>query len=267
MRNKRRLSVAFFFLALLVLVFAAGLGASSVSDKIALAAPRIDDEDLITLLSLGLGGRDLAAAAWETMNPSEKQALRDQASLITSMAQAAEQDGLLASPDVELSIRWGRNTFLADAWEKKTVAEIDLSDTAVRAFYEDNLQRYADSGAVRYRQVTYPLNQRETAVNAKNRLRKSSKSSLAKLKECVTVNWIEYDALTPVLAGALRDAPLRKVMGPIEVPKGHMLYEVLERRKEGPTPFERCKGRVKNDLVQIAIKEKLEKLENLEKMP
>jgi hypothetical protein len=256
-RSNRRLGAGFFSLALLSALLAVGWW--EASKGAALAAQQCDDEDAVTLLGLSLGGQDLAVAAWSAMNPSEKQVLRDQAALIDSMARAAEQEGLLASPDVGRALRWGKNAFLADAWEKKTRAEVDLSDAAARVFYETNLQRYTDSGAVRYRQVTYPSGQKKAAANVKKRLRKAS---LGSLKECVTVNWIQYDLLTPALAGVLRGAPLGKVMGPVEVPQGHMLYEVLERRKEGPTPFEKCKDRVKSDLIQIAIKEKLERLEN-----
>ncbi|MDR1620950.1 MAG: peptidyl-prolyl cis-trans isomerase [Synergistaceae bacterium] len=268
-RSSRRLPAAFFALVLVFLAFALGgeeffiSSLFSLERGAALAAQGtggIEDEDAVTLLNLSLGGQDLAVTAWAAMNPSEKQALRDQAALIDSMARAAEREGFLASPDVERAVRWGKNAFLADAWEKKTRGEIDISDAAVRAFYEANLQRYAESGAVRYRRATYPSGQKKAAANVKKRLRKASLDSL---KECVTVDWTEYDALPPALAGALRGAPLREVMGPVEVPGGHVLYEVLERREEGPAPFEQCKGRVKNDLVQIAIKEKLEKLEQL----
>ena len=266
-RNKR----AFFFLLALsafsasaLFLFVSPRAEFPAAVGTAGAAQRIDDEDAIALLSLGLGGRDVAAVAWLAMNPSEKQILRDQAARIDSMAQAAEQEGLLASPDVERAVRWGKNAFLADVWEKKVTAEADLSDEAARAFYEANLQRYTDSAAVRYRQVTYASGQKKAAARVKKRLRKAS---LDTLKECVTVNWTDYDALPPALASGLRSAPLGVVTGPAEVPGGHVLYEVLERRKEGPTPFEKCKDRVKSDLIQIAIKEKLEKLEKLEELP
>jgi hypothetical protein len=265
-RNKRPLGIAFFAVLILSAALYRGFpGETGVPapDVPTAAAPvyRIDDEDAVTLLSLGLGGQDVAAAAWSAMNASEKQALRDQAALIESMAQAAEQEGLLASPDVERAVRWGRNAYLADAWEKKTAAEADLSDSAARVFYEANLQRYLESAAVRYRQVTYSSGQKKAAASAKKRLRKASLDSL---KECVTVDWVKYDALPPVLAGALRSAPLLQVMGPLEVPGGHVLYQVLERRKEEPAPFEKCKDQIKSDLVKIAIKEKLE---NLKKLP
>lgn len=39
----------------------------------ALAAPQVSDEDLMALLALSLGGRDVAAVAWANMNLSEKQ--------------------------------------------------------------------------------------------------------------------------------------------------------------------------------------------------
>jgi hypothetical protein len=264
-RNNRHIESALLLLLALGAISALAFFVSVSPQRefpvgIAGAAQWIDDEDAVALLSLGLGGRDMAAVAWSAMNPSEKQALRDQAALIDSMAQAAEREGLLASPDVERAVRWGKNAFLADAWEKKVTTETDLSDEAVRAFYETNLQRYNVPGAVRYRHVTYPSGQKKAAEGAKKSLRKAS---LDTLKGCVTVDWTEYDVLPPALAGALGSAPLGKVMGPVEVPGGHVLYEVLERRKEEPTLFEKCRDQVKSDLIQIAIKEKLESLEKL----
>jgi hypothetical protein len=37
-----------------------------------------------------------------------------------------------------------------------------------------------------------------------------------------------------------------------------VLYEVLERREEGPASFEECADHVREDLIQISIKEKLQ---------
>jgi hypothetical protein len=179
------------------------------------------------------------------------------------MARAAERDGLLASPDVKLAVRWGTRSLLAELGEEKVSAEVDRSEAALRSFYDANRQRYFDEGAARYRQVTYPPGQEKAASSAKKRLRGAS---LDQLKDAVTVDWILYDRLVPALAEGLRSAPLHKVMGPIRVPAGHMLYEVLDRRDAGPTPFERCRVRVENDMVRLAIKEKLEKLEKFEQL-
>jgi hypothetical protein len=230
------------------------------------AGLHVGDEDAITFLALGLGGRDLALAAWSNMNLSEKQTLRDQAALVASMAQAAERDGFLASSDVELAVRWGTRSLLAELWEEKVIGEVDRSEAALRSFYDANLQRYFDEGAVRYRQVTYPPGQEKAAASAKERLRGTS---LAQLKDSVAVDWILYDKLVPALAEGLRSAPLHEIMGPVRVPAGHMLYEVLDRRDAGPIPFEKCRMRVEGDMVRLTIKEKigtsgtLEKLEDL----
>jgi len=108
-------------------------------------SPVVDD-DVIALLSLNLGGRDVAVAAWANMNPFEKQTLRDQAVRIAAMAQAAERDGLPSHPDVARALRWGISSFLADAWERKVVSETDLSEDAARSFYEANRQVYVNEG-------------------------------------------------------------------------------------------------------------------------
>jgi len=107
-------------------------------------APVVSDDDLISLLSLSLGGRDMAVVVWSNMNLSEKQTLRDQAARIAVMAQSAERDGLLSHPDIAGALRWGVSSFLADAWEKKIVSEMDLSEDAIRSFYEANRQWYMD---------------------------------------------------------------------------------------------------------------------------
>jgi len=110
------------------------------------ASPVVDDDDVITLLSLDLGGRDVAVAAWANMNQFEKQTLRDQAVRIAAMARAAERDGLPSHSDVARALRWGISSFLADAWEKKIASETDLSENAARSFYEANRKMYMDEG-------------------------------------------------------------------------------------------------------------------------
>jgi len=106
----------------------------------------IADDDVIALLGLSLGGRDVAVATWSNMNPFEKQTLRDQAARIAAMARGAERDGLPSHPDVARSLRWGISSFLAEAWEKKISSETDLSESAARSFYEANRQMYMDEG-------------------------------------------------------------------------------------------------------------------------
>ena len=219
------------------------------------AAQQIVDEDLIALLALSLGGRDLAAVSWSNMSPSEKQTFRDQAERIAIMARRAEREGISTSPDVALAVKWGTDSLLAEAWEKKIIAETDLSDDAVRSFYQANIGKYLQPEAVRYRQATYPLTQKEVALRVKKQLQTAS---LSRLKNCIDVGWVEYEKLSPALAKALRDAPIQNTMGPLETPRGYVLYEVLERRAKGPLPLEKCKNRVREDLIQTAIKNRLQ---------
>ncbi|MCL2010785.1 MAG: hypothetical protein FWG71_09635 [Synergistaceae bacterium] len=220
-------------------------------------AVSVSDDDALALLSLNLGGRDVAVATWSIMNPSEKQTLRDQAVRIVTMAQGAELDGLSSSPDVARALRWGTSSFLADAWEKKIVSETDLSESAMRSFHEANRQWYMDSGSIRYRKSVYPASQRNVASRVKNELQKAP---LSRLSNSVTVDWTEYDSIPQPLSDALRLAPVDVVMGPLETPEGHVLYEVLERRGESLLPFEKCRPRVREDMVRAAVMERLKKL-------
>jgi hypothetical protein len=248
MQNKVRLASCL----LAVLLVALSSTTCRASDPASSAG--VDEDDVIALLSLSLGGQDVASVAWSKMSPSEKQTLRDQAQQIALMAQAAEWSGVLASPDVALAVRWGVNTLLAAVWEEKVISETDLSEKTLRSFYEANHQRYLDSGAVRYQQAVYPLTQKDVALRVKSQLKQAS---LSRLKNCVTLGWTDYGKVDPALAAELRRSPLSTVMGPVETGKGHVLYEVLERRGESPASFEECKNRVKEDLIQISIKEKL----------
>ena len=145
----KKLFLAALFIVGVPLVSASPAGASSLLELFVPAAAKasampVADDDLITLLSLSLGGRDVAIAAWSSMNLHERQALRDQAARITIMAQSAERDGLLSDPEITRALRWGLSSFLADAWEKKIASEIDFSEEAVRAFYETHRQWYTN---------------------------------------------------------------------------------------------------------------------------
>ena len=140
-RSKAALGFSGVLLAALLLMTASqAWGAFRAPGMVA-----VDDDDVIALLGLGLGGRDVAVVAWSNMNLSEKQILRDQAVRIAIMAQGAELDGILESPDVMRALRWGVSSFLADAWEKKIASETDLSESAASSFYEAHRQWYVDS--------------------------------------------------------------------------------------------------------------------------
>jgi len=192
------------------------------------------------------------------MSLSEKQKLRDQATRIAVMARGAEREGLALSSDVERALQWGISSFLADAWEKKISSEIDLSENAARAFYEANRQRYMDVGAVRYRKVVYPASQKEAALRVKDQIQKAP---LSRQRNSVTVNWTGYESIAHPLGEALQVAPVGVVMGPIETTEGHVLYEVLERRGGEQLTFEKCRPRVREDMVRAAIMDRLEKLD------
>ena len=137
-----------FFLSGVFSVSTPYAGASPVDTSLTeLSPPRmptVDYDDILSLLSLSLGGRDVAVAAWASMNPFERQKLRDQAMWIARLAQNAEHDGILSCPYVARTLRWGASVFLADAWENQILSEMDLSDEAVRSFYEANSQWYVN---------------------------------------------------------------------------------------------------------------------------
>jgi len=149
--NRSWLGLIGVFLTVLFLVGAFFVGSPSVAASHfnllapqVLAVPIVDDDDLIALLSLSLGGRDVAVVAWSGMNLFERQALRDQAIRITTMAQSAERDGILSCPDVARTLRWGTASFLAEAWEGRILSELNLTEEAARSFYEANRQWYMD---------------------------------------------------------------------------------------------------------------------------
>ena len=135
-----------FLLTILLVIAASPAITFSAGTLLPSAQPVVDDDDVIALLGLSIGGRDVAVAAWSNMNLSEKQTLRDHAARIALMAQGAERDGLLSDPDVARALRWGMSSFLADAWEKKVASETDLSEEAARSFHANNRQWYMDSG-------------------------------------------------------------------------------------------------------------------------
>jgi hypothetical protein len=214
----------------------------------------IDEEDLLTLLSLSLGGRDLAVAAWVNMTPFDRQLLRGRAFRLSRAAEAARQDSVLTAA-TERALKWGTVSLLTDAWEKKTLAEIDLSEAKLRAFYDADASSFSRPAAVRFRQAVYPLEQKNAALRVKKQL---GKARLDRLKNSAAVGWIEYGKLAPALAEALWKAPLGKVLGPVETPAGQVLYEVLERREEGPEPFSECKNRVRESLIRFELDRRLE---------
>lgn len=212
----------------------------------------ITDGDLLVLLAQQLGGRDLAVPVFDGMSEEEKRNLRSQAARISAMAQVAEREGISQDPEVALALKWGTRTLLAEAWKKRVLDSADSTEKDLRAFYEAHLERYVGPSVVRYRQVLYPSD--EAARRARGRL---GKNTLDGVENRVDVDWIEYDKLVPELAAALREASLGTVVGPVKTPKGYMLCEVLERQNGVVLPFERVRGRVREDFTRSLIEGRL----------
>jgi hypothetical protein len=207
---------------------------------------RITDDDLITLLSLSLGGRDVASAAWESMDGGERMKLLEEAVRITQMAAAARRQGLADRPDVAGAIRWGTNSLLADALEREISAAIKVSDFELRRFYENNISRYFVKSGVRC--VTVVFENKDDAVN----VRKSGES-LVSIGGYSERDWTDYEKMPRQLAELLRAAKPGTVVGPIRSGSGYVLYEAVEKRAGGLVPFEECMDKVRKDYINREI--------------
>lgn len=260
----RRTGAARFLIAAPALAAVFFASAPAAFDSPALPDAAVTDEDVITLLSLELGGKDIAGIAWENMNPFEMQSARDRAALIASMADAARRCGIDGAPEVERAVRWGTNVLLAEEWKKKTVASIDFSEEAVDAFYRANIDRYRQSEAVFCRKAYWPAKGKKAVANAKARAAaaQAEKTPLSRLENVLPEEWIPLDDLTPEVAKILREAPLDSVVGPVEISGGVMLFEVLNRRgmqpvPSGSVPEHTVLEQIKEDMIRTAVKEGL----------
>lgn len=203
--------------------------------------------------------------ALKDMPPQQREALVKQGaydSLVENIAlgevlyQKALAENLQDDPEVALALALGAREQLASAWLRKAI-EGRVSDDAVRAYYDENADRFAQpevkashilvEGADEAAVVLQRLEAGEDFAALADELSIDSGSPHGEL------GWFERDRMVEPFADAAFAAEVGSTVGPVETRFGFHVIRVEDRREA--TPLEDVRDAIREELRRTAARE------------
>lgn len=233
-----------------------------------IGAESVTADDLLFLLTQKTQGNEaMAGMVVSQMSMEEKKDfLKDLGDLLL-VYQAARSKGLQLSPAVAAKLRWDSVNTLAQAYIEKMASGWDMSEKAIRGYFEANKANYAVKEAVQVRHILV-----ESEAEARSLLlqalagadfgelaAKASKDQ-GSAEKGGDLGWIEKGYTVPAFEEAAFSLRQGSLAGPVQSEYGWHVIQVLGRRPAGEALFEAAKTQVARDLQQSYLEAELGKL-------
>lgn len=214
---------------------------------------------IIAFLSQSLGGdSSVAEIAWKGMDAEGKRKVRESASRILKISEKA---GNKFDLEIQYQVEWFRASLIAELYANEKLNKADLSERALREFYENNKTLYDSGAKVRFRQIVC-ASERD-AKQVMNILSHSMVDFGAVATDVSLdnfsartkgeVGWIPKDKIDPLFAEKLFEAELNRIQPPLKVGDKWVIFEVQERENANFSTFEQLRDIIKADLMNSLI--------------
>lgn len=251
--------------ALKVLILSAFIGTVFCGSAYALSDLMSDRGILILYAQNFEGDLGLATVAWEALSPKERAAFRRDAGRILQINDVAKKTPL--PEDVATSLEWTRARIVAEMWMTQTARETDLSDAALRSFYEANRSRYMHEERVKYARIVCGSESDArllyAQLNAPNalfaNLARDTSLDATSAKAGGDMGWAERSELDEPLADLLFSAPLGTPLMPVRLQDEWIIYQVEAKEPAVDYPYESCIDEVRKDALEQAVLDRLPK--------
>ena len=228
----------------------------------------VSADDLMYLLTQKAGGNEaMAGMVFSGMSVEDKKDfLKDVADLLL-VFQAAQARGIQLSPAVAAKLRWDAVNTMAQAYVEKQAAGWNMSEKAMRSYFEAHNANYAVKEAVHVRHILV-----ESEAEARTLLlsalagadfaelaAKSSKDQ-GSAEKGGDLGWIEKGETVPAFEQAAFSIGKGSFAGPVKSEYGWHVIQVLEKRPSADGVYEAVKSQVARDLQQSYLEEELSRL-------
>jgi len=190
-------------------------------------------------------------------------------SLITRdlLLREALRRGFDRRDEVRARLDQARKAILLEALLREVSANAqDLSDEAIRKYYEENKASFEEGERVRVRHILFK--DEDQAEKTARRAKKGEPfDTLMKEAEAAggttaDLGLIERGAYDKEFEKAAFDAPANSIAGPVKTIYGYHVLQVLEKLPPGLPSFEEVKGKIAEGLREEAQREAFDNLVN-----
>ncbi len=181
------------------------------------------------------------------------------------LSQAARQAGIYDTPDMDRLGRFTRQEWLLETLRKERIrGTLQPSEEAVRQYYDGHPNLFQQEESFWIEELL--LADQEQAQQIKEQLVAGALFEnlvSSSLRPKAADNQARFHfhprqkARNPKLVAAVAAAPLKEIVGPVQVEDGYSVFRVLSREKKGMTPYETSRRRARALLMSELERESL----------
>lgn len=267
---RNRVCVLLLGLSVAVFLCGSALAAEKASFMIKAGGQTATEDDLLFLLSQQTGGNEMMTAlTLAQMDQQSRMSFADQVADMMLLAQAAEAKGLELKPEVARMIRWETAQTLAQAYVDHLMKNCDLSEKAVRAYYQSHPSEFVEPEAVHARHILANSESEANSILLKVLVTgdfpgtaKAMSRDTESGEKGGDLGWVERGQTPKAFEEVLFRLSPGKIGGPVKTEFGWHLIQVVERRPERKLSFKEAFGQARQKLQRAYLNEELAKLRN-----
>lgn len=258
-------------LAICSLVFILGASGAMAADKpvLTVGSSTLDEKEVLNLMATTTGGNEMMVGLMLAQST-----LKDRVDLVNQMAhallfaEAAKRRGLESRPDIAFQIKWQTMQILTQAYFEQNSAKWDMSEKAVKNYYETHKNDFYQAPASHARHI---LSQTEgDALNAALEVYKTKDFAKAaseysrdpnSAKNGGDLGWVEKGMMVAPVEAAIEGASIGSLVGPVKSDYGWHIIEVTERRPGKQLNFEESAEMVVQALQKHYFENELKELQ------
>ena len=258
-------------LAICSLVFILGASGAMAADKpiLTVGSSALNEKEVLNLMATTTGGNEMMVGLMLAQST-----LKDRVDLVNQMAhallfaEAAKRRGLESRPDIAFQIKWQTMQILTQAYFEQNSAKWDMSEKAVRNYYETHKNEFYQAPASHARHI---LSQTEgDALNAALEVYRTKDFAKAaseysrdpnSAKNGGDLGWVEKGMMVAPVEAAIEGASIGSLVGPVKSDYGWHIIEVTERRPGKQLNFEESAEMVVQALQKHYFENELKELQ------
>ena len=213
---------------------------------------KLSETDVLQMLASTAGGNKMMVGMilGQSTVKERKEVVGQMADAVL-FAEAAKSAGLDRRSDIAFQIKWQTMQTLLQAYLQQLSAKWDMSDKAMRTYYDNHKQEFVQAAAAQARHI---LTETESdALSAALQIYKTkdfAKVAAEYSRDPNTANnggelgWVEKGLMTASVDKAIEGAKIGSLVGPVKSEFGWHIIEVTARRDAKQLTFEEASEEV-----------------------
>ena len=235
---------------------------------------KLSETDVLQMLASTAGGNKMMVGMilGQSTVKERKEVVGQMADAVL-FAEAAKSAGLDRRSDIAFQSKWQTMQTLLQAYLQQLSAKWDMSDKAMRTYYDNHKQEFVQAAAAQARHI---LTETESdALSAALQIYKTkdfAKVAAEYSRDPNTANnggelgWVEKGLMTASVDKAIEGAKIGSLVGPVKSEFGWHIIEVTARRDAKQLTFEEASEEVVQRLQRQYIDNELDALKKKHKV-